>query len=98
MSMLLHITLRRNLPSIYALGIDPSFSLGQLRVCWFCSPRRRAWAVAHVADRHGVSPAEVAVIRVDLPRSQLQPMGRCSWTCKRVVRSIVSVSLPFLAA
>ena len=97
MSYLIHVTPRRNLQSIYALGIDPSFSLGQLRVCWFCSPRRRAWAVAHVADRHGISPAEVAVIRVSVLRDQLQAMGRCSWTCKRVVRSLVSVSVPFAA-
>ena len=65
-SILLHVTPRRNLPSIYALGIDPSFSLGQFRVCWFVSLRRWAWAVAHVADRHGISPAEVAVIRVSV--------------------------------
>ena len=75
MSILLHVTLRRNLPSIMARGIDPAFSQGQLPVCWFVPRCRREWAVAHVADRHGVSPAEVAVIRVSIPRSQLQHMG-----------------------
>ena len=68
MSILLHVTLRRNLPSIQRHGIDPAFSRSQWRVCWFCHPRRRDWAIAHVADRYGVSPAEVIVLRISIPR------------------------------
>ena len=94
MSILLHVTPRRNLPSIYRLGVSPAFSESQWSVCWFCSPARRAWAIAHVADRHGVSPSEVAVVRVSIRRGLLKFRGRASWTCEKVVRSIVSVSLP----
>ena len=97
MSILLHVTLRRNIPSIYRNGINPAFSRTQWRVCWFCPRSRRAWAIAHVAERHGVDPSEVVVLRVSLPRDQLVKRGRCMWTCAKVVRSIVSVSLPFAA-
>ena len=97
MSTLLHATPRSNLPSIYAHGIDPAFSRSQWRVCWFVHPRRRDWIVAHVADRYGISPAEVVVLRVSVPRDQLTHRGRASWTCPRVVRSIVAVSLPVAA-
>ena len=89
--------LRRNLPSIQRLGIDPALSRSQWRVCWFCHPRRRDWAIAHVADRYGVSPAEVIVLRISIPRSLLTHRGRASWTCPAVVRNIVAVSLPAAA-
>ena len=96
-SIFLHCTPRVNVKSILRGGIDPAYSRTQWSVCWFCAPCRRAWAIAHVADRHGVSPAEVAVLRVAIPRAWLTHRGRASWTCPRVVRDIVAVSLPCAA-
>ena len=71
MSILLHATIRRNLPSIWKLGISPAFSQGARAECWFCTRSRRAWAVQHVADRHDVPLSEVVVFRVSVPRSRL---------------------------
>ena len=94
MAILLHVTPRRNLPSIRQRGIDPAFSRSQWPVCWFCAGRRRAWAIAHVAERYGVPASEVAVLRVNIPRRLLTHRGRASWTCERVVREILSVAVP----
>ena len=71
MSILLHVTVRRNLPSIYRRGIDRRLSCGARAGCWFCSSRLREWAIAHVAERHEVPVADVVVIRVNVPRAKL---------------------------
>ena len=97
MSILLHATHRRNLPSIRRLGVSPAFSQGPRAECWFCARSRRAWAVEHVAERHGWPPADVVVVRVSVPRDLLTRRGRGLWTCSRVVKSIISVALPFAA-
>ncbi len=97
MSILLHVTVRRNLPSIYRRGIDPRFSRGARAECWFCSSRLREWAIAHVAERHEVPVADVVVIRVNVPRAKLVRRATGKWTCAGVVRSILSVAVPFAA-
>jgi hypothetical protein len=97
MSILLHVSLRRNLPSIWRFGLSPAFARCGLPVVWLCAPSRREWALAHVAARHGVPVASLIVLRVSVPRSQLVRRRRFLWTCSRVVRSIVSVSLPAAA-
>ena len=98
MSILLHATIRRNLPSIWKLGISPAFSQGARAECWFCTRSRRAWAVQHVADRHDVPLSEVVVFRVSVPRSRLVARRRGVWTCATVVKSIRSVSVPVAPA
>ena len=94
MSILLHATHRRNLPFIHRLGVSPAFSEGPRPECWFFARSRRAWAVQHVAERHDWLPADIVLVRVSIPRAQLIHRGRGLWTCPRVVRSIVSVSMP----
>ena len=98
MSILLHVSVRRNLASIWKLGISPAFSQGARAECWFCSRSKRAWAVAHVAERHDVPLSEVVVFRVSVPRARLVPRRRGVWTCATVVKSIVSVAVPAAAA
>ncbi len=97
MSIQFHVTPSRNIPSIRDLGIDPYFSLGKRPECWFCSRSLIAWAVEHVAERHGVPVSAVSVLRVNVPRSQLVSRGRGKWTCAKEVRSIISVLLPAAA-
>ncbi|HBI46893.1 MAG TPA: hypothetical protein DDY78_29175 [Planctomycetales bacterium] len=95
MFSLLHVTPRRNLSSIYKLGVNPDFAKCPRAECWFCSPSLRAWAIAHVAERHSVDPRDVVVIRVKVSPTQLTHRGKGLWTCSRVVREIVSVAVTF---
>lgn len=97
MSILFHVSPRRNLSSIYRVGVSPAFAAGARAECWFCSASKKAWAVEHVAERHGVPVSEVVVLRVNVRRSLLTRRGRGVWTCARVVRSVISVALPFAA-
>ncbi len=98
MSMLLHVSIRRNLSSIWRLGISPAFAQGARAECWFCSRSKRAWAIQHVAERHDVPLSEVVVFRVNVPRSRLVSRRRGLWTCDTVVKSILSVAVPCAAA
>jgi hypothetical protein len=95
MFSLLHVSPRRNLQSIYKHGVSPAFAAGARAECWFCSPSLRAWAIAHVAERHEVDPRDVVVVRVRVPVTRLTHRGRGLWTCPEVVRDIVSVAVTF---
>ncbi len=97
MSILFHVTPSRNLRSIRSLGVSPAFALGRYQACWYCSRSLIAWAVEHVAERHGVPVSEVSVLRVNVPRRLLVPRGRGKWTCAREVHSVVSILLPAAA-
>ncbi len=97
MAILLHVSPRRNLPSLYRNGVSPAFSRGARAECWYCSPSRRPWALEHVAERHNVALSDVVVLRVNVRRDLLTRRGRGVWTCPRVVRNILSVSLPCAA-
>ena len=97
MSILLHVSVRRNLASIWKLGISPAFSQGERAECWFCSRSKRPWAVAHVAERRR---AAIGSDRLPGQHSPLPvgPRRRGVWTCTTVVKSIVSVAVPAAAA
>ena len=94
MFSLLHVSPRRNLSSLYKHGVSPDFAQCLRAECWFCAPSLRAWAIAHVAERHGVAPADVVVLRVRVSRDQMVHRGKGLWTCSRVVKEIVSVAIP----
>ncbi len=97
MSILFHATPRRNLASIYRLGVSPEFARCVRQECWFCTGALRAWAVEHVAERHNVPPSEIVLVRVSVRRDALTFRGKGKWTCRRAVKSILSVSLPCAA-
>lgn len=44
--------------------IDPKFSTGRNRICWYVSQRMIAWAIAHVAKRYEVPISQLAVFTV----------------------------------
>lgn len=98
MSILLHCSPRVNLASIYRRGVDPAFARGPRAECWFCANSLRQWAIEHVAERHGVDPREVIVVRVNVPRKWLIRRGKGKWTCSRVVKDIRSVAVTSFAA
>lgn len=58
---LYHVSPSRNDSSIEELGVDPSFSLGEQKRCWFVNYRQLEWAIIHVAQRHKVSVDEISV-------------------------------------
>lgn len=76
-----HASPRRNVASIHENGILPWLAKGRLRVVWLHSPAQTDWAVAHVAKRHSVDPADVVVFEVELPRGLLKRFKRGVWTC-----------------
>ena len=84
--------------SIYRRGIDPAFARGPIAQCWFCANSKRKWAIEHVAERHGVDPRDVIVVRVQVARHLLTHRGKGLWTCDRVVKGIRSVAVTTFAA
>jgi hypothetical protein len=82
-----HATPRHNLPSILATGLDPARALNRFcKAVWLHSPSRTAWAIAHVAARHGVDPSEVAIIDIRIPYRWLTgPRRRGLWTVSRII-------------
>jgi hypothetical protein len=66
MTTLYHVTIRGRLASILLRGVDPSYSQGKLRACWYCSKDMRGWAVLHVCRRHNCRLEDVAVIECRL--------------------------------
>ena len=88
---LFHVTPRRNLESIYQLGIDPSFSRSTWPACWFVSPSMRQWAIRHVADKYQLRTSDLVCIRVVLSRRNVVRRNRGVWTCASVVADFVAV-------
>lgn len=51
-------------------AIDPEFSRGKDKRCWFVPRDKVAWAILHVARRHGVQLADVFVVEVPVGTRQ----------------------------
>lgn len=78
--ILYHATPIRNLPSIRTFGLLPSCARNQLhQVVWLHSRSKSDWATWHVADRHGVMPKDVVILRVRVNRSALTRFRRGVW-------------------
>ncbi len=83
--LLRHATLRRNLPSIEALGLLASKSKGKLPVVWLHAPSKTAWAMLHVVKRHGGRIEDVVVIELEVPRRWLRRSRKRLWNTARDV-------------
>ena len=44
--------------------IDPKFSQGRSKVCWYVSQRQIAWAIAHVCQRRQCEVTDLAIFTV----------------------------------
>lgn len=62
--LLYHWTHKRNLPSIAASGLDPTYSQGKKQEVWACTARHVAWALGHVSHRHGELPDEMVLLEI----------------------------------
>lgn len=76
-----HATPRKNVRSIHEHGLLPWLAKGRLRAVWLHSPAQTDWAIAHVARRHAVDPADVVILEVEVSRRVLKRFKRGLWTC-----------------
>lgn len=70
---LYHATTRERAESIMSAGFlmskaDPA---AKIKGCWFASKSNRAWGVLHTIRKHKAQLADVVVIEVSIPKSQL---------------------------
>ena len=75
--MLYHATLKANLDSINAKGIDPEFSQGKESVIWLHTAGRREWAILHTQKRHNCALDDIDSYHgEDTPRVDTQTQNR----------------------
>lgn len=82
---LYHATLRENLDSIMARGIDPAFSKGKLKACWFHTSSKSAWAILHTQKRH--RSTDIIIIEVEIPRAWITRRRTGLWSCSETVNA-----------
>lgn len=70
-----HWTHRKNLESIFRLGLDPSFHQTELPRVYLCRPDLRQWAQIHTVERHRWDPHELVCFKADVPKGVLTPIG-----------------------
>lgn len=56
--------------------IDPAFSQGRSKVCWFVSSRKVTWAIAHVCQRHQCGLEAIAIMTIMTPRDVMKQSNR----------------------
>lgn len=81
-----HVTPETNLLSIAGLGVDPEFSEGKIKRCWFVSETELVWAFAHVAARRKLQLAELSAVRVLAPERIIKRTSWADvWTCNEAL-------------
>jgi hypothetical protein len=68
-----HCTIDENVRSILLEGINPLKATTLKKVSWYCTIGKVAWAIHHVAKRHGWNPAHVQIIVANLHEDALFP-------------------------
>ena len=81
-----HASPAKNLRSIFSTGIQHTLAKGKRKLVWLHEARKRTWAVAHVAARHGTAAKQVAVIEVHVPRADLRRARKGVYTIARTIR------------
>jgi hypothetical protein len=69
--LIYHVTHVQNVSSIEASGINPDFSVGKTRACWYVTRRRLNWAISHICQRKKVWPDQLVVYSVYVNPSRL---------------------------
>jgi hypothetical protein len=83
---LFHVTLKRNRASISRSGINPAYSQGARKECWYVQESKICWAFLHVSKRHKVALEEVEAYQVVVRPSDVTRRGRGVYTCPEVLR------------
>lgn len=89
---LYHATLKSNLESIKANGLDPNRSKGKEAVVWLHTASRREWAILHTSRKHRVGFDEVTIIEVNVPRSRLRRRWKGLWSTPETLTDFQSIT------
>ena len=89
---LYHATLKSNLESIKATGLDPNRSRGKEAVVWLHTRSRTEWAILHVATKNKCDVSEVVILEVNVPRSKLRRRWRGLWSTPENLKTFVSIT------
>ena len=89
---LYHATLKGNLESIQAIGLDPNRSKGKEALIWLHTQSRRDWAILHIINRHKCEVSDVIVIEVEIPRLKLRRRWRGIWTTPETITEFQSIT------
>ena len=89
--ILYHATLKSNLESIRATGLDPKRATGKEAVVWLHTQSRREWAVLHTMNKYKVSIDEIVIIAVNVKRSDLKRKWRGIWTTPNPITKLDAV-------
>jgi hypothetical protein len=86
-----HVTRTALKGKIMREGIDPRYSKGARKECWFVTPGNLSWACLHVMQRHGLKLGEVTAFEVLVPGPKLTRRRRGIYTCYEVVKPLFVV-------
>ena len=71
---LYHVTNRKNLASIQAVGLDPARSVGVRKAVWAGTASKVAWGIVHVlgkARNKGCTIDDLVVVEINVSRGSL---------------------------
>lgn len=77
-----HVTRRENLASILVNGLDPALAKSIRKSVWGVTRGQVTWALIHVLAKPwnaDATLADLVVIEIDLPRSQVRRYQRSIW-------------------
>lgn len=70
-------------------GIDPKFSQGRNKTCWYVTKQHVPWAIAHIAHRHQLQLADISILFVRCDTSKLLKTSKGGVYCSsHVLRPI----------
>lgn len=87
-NLLYHVSPARNRASIARSGIEPLFSQGKAQACWYVSPDRLEWALAHCSARHKVDVTQLDVYSVKTVKLGLVRANRYSGVFSSPCRAV----------
>lgn len=92
---LFHVTTYERARRIIDSGfVDPLFSQGKANVSWYTTRNKVTWAIAHVAQRHEVALADMAVITVKIGDAKILKTNRRSlFACKTKLPVVEMISV-----
>ena len=96
--ILYHATLKANLDSIQAKGIDPEFSKGKESVIWYHTKSKRHWAILHTMRRHGCTLDDIVIITVQIPRGWIRRRRKGLWTSNQIITPLTITDAAVFAA